>query len=291
MSQYSKIKEELLASNDLKLLTQAYQEHAIEQINFARYSVLSSREFAEELEEIFYNVKSSYRNIMLGIMKSRYNKKPKGTISTAQTEVLVLITANNILYGDIINKICNLYYERAKNSKADLVVIGKQGKKFLEQTELRNRFTYFEIPDNKLSFQILRPLTDFLMPYDRVTVFHGKFNNIISQEPISASVSGDISDQTVSNQQEIDFLFEPSLENIVTFFETQIFSLLLSQSIHEAQLSRYASRVSAMETAQNNMQKYVDQLLKKERRIKALEANKKQLQLFAGKMLWGKKLR
>ncbi len=322
MSQFSKLKEEIVSSNDLKMLTQAYQEHAIEQINFARYSVLSSREFAEELEEIFYNVKTSYRSAMLEMMKSRHTKFNPLLTAKKQKEVLVLITANNILYGDIILKIFRNFYDRARNTNADIVVIGKLGKRMFEASELHKPYMYFEIPDSKISFPILQPLIHALMPYEKVTVFHGKFNNIISQDAIAESLSGDLSDrsgdlsersadlskssgdlpdrenkspdspnQNISNNQEIDFLFEPSLENIVQFFETQIFSLLLSQSIHEAQLARYASRVQAMESARNKMEKWIDSLIKQERKLKALEINKKQMQLFAGRKLWGKRVK
>ena len=85
------------------------------------------------------------------------------------------------------------------------------------------------------------------------------------------------------------FLFEPSIEYVVDFFENQIFSIILSQTVSEAQLARFGSRIQAMETAQNNMQKLIEKIARRQKAVKALEINKKQLELFAGRRLWGRR--
>ena len=117
---------------------------------------------------------------------------------------------------------------------------------------------------------------------------YGKFNNIITQEPTSGSLTGDMPKEQVK-QGETNFIFEPSVENIMEFFESQIFSMLLDQTISEGKLARFASRIKAMESAQNNLQKQLDILASKQRRLRGMEINKKQIQLFAGQSLWGKK--
>ena len=130
MEQPAKLKEEITVSNNLKLLTKAYQEHAIEQINFARYSVLASRDFVEQLEAVFYNVKASYRKALLtGKLKG---KKMTKNLNKNGKEAIVLLTANTKLYGDIIPKVNRSFLETAKVSSADMIIIGKQGKNFID---------------------------------------------------------------------------------------------------------------------------------------------------------------
>lgn len=289
MEQRRKLKEEILMGTNLKMLTRTYQEHAIEQINFARYSVIASREFSDQLEEVFINVKTSYRNALQNaLMGSKKGKVEFPIRKKNGKEILVLVTANNKLYGEIITKICRLFYEQAKASSADIAVIGKQGQSFIEATDLKKQFVYFEIPDSNVTENQLNPIITKLLEYDKVTVFHGKYNNMVSQEAVEAYVSGDIPEKEQADSKET-FLFEPTVENILDFFERQIFSLLLNQTIQEAQLARFASRIKAMELAQQNMSHWLEMLGQRERKLKNALTNKKQLELFAGRSLWRKR--
>jgi len=73
------------------------------------------------------------------------------------------------------------------------------------------------------------------------------------------------------------------------FFESQILSMLLNQTVSEGKLARFASRIKAMEFAQNNIEKKLSILSYRERRLRSMGMNKKQLQLFAGRSLWRKR--
>lgn len=297
MEQKQKVKEELIIAKSMKMLTTAYQEHALEQINIARYSVLASRDFALELTDIFTNVRTSYHNL-LNTMHEKDKKKLEVLRKNMKNgkEVLVLVSANNKLYGDLIPKICRLFAEKARSTNSDLVVIGKDGRNFVENTGLPRPYTYFEIPDTGITEEILKPLIAHLLPYENVLLYCGKFNNVVSQEAIAASITGSSTVHEIAQTENVDngknkkhdtvFLFEPSIEYVMDFFENQIFSIILSQTISEAQLARFGSRIKAMETAQNNMEKVLSNLLKQQRRLKSIEVNKKQLAQFAGKRLW-----
>jgi ATP synthase F1 gamma subunit len=288
MEQRAKLKQEITISKSLTLLTRAYQEHAIEQINFARYSVLASRDFVEQLIDIFSNVKASY----IASLQAKGNHTDKDTpmpiLKKNGKTALVLITANNKLYGDIIPKVSRLFEEEAnKQPDTELILIGKQGKNYLSQTTIHRATAYFEIPDTNVSLATLKELTTTLLSYEKVTVFYGKFNNIISQDAVAATISGDIPEGQTNTSEGKDFLFEPSLPDVATFFENQIFSLIFTQTISEAQLGKFASRVKAMERAQNNMAKLLAELNKKEVRLKNMTLNKKQQEQIAGRSLWG----
>lgn len=285
-----RLKDDIDVNQNLKMLTQAYQEHAIEQINFARYSVISSREFSQELEEIFFNVKTSYRTFLQALAKR--DKRSDMFLHKKDKEVIVLVTSNNKFYGDIIAKLWHAFYTRAKKtdfSKTDLVIVGKQGKNFIEQSDLPKEYRYMEIPDTKFDLETLKPLIGLILPYEKITVFYGKFNNIISQEPIEASLSGDFPQEQQTTEQKKSFLFEPSIQHILSFFETQILSLLFDQTMHEARLARFASRIKAMEIAQTNLQAQLKKLMQRERKFKTIEANRKQLQMLSGRALWGRR--
>ena len=289
MQAYKQIIEEINLNQQFKTLTQAYQEHAIVQINLARYSVLASREFMQELAEIFYNVKSSY-DIYLKSLTGKEKEAHQERIKKNGKEVLVLLSANGKFYGDLVGKVCRLFVKQIKETNADVIIVGKEGKKFYENTGLNRPYIYIDVPDTKITLEMLKPLINSIIGYQKATIFYGKFDNIIVQNAVAGSLSGDLPETDVTKKQATeDFLYEPNLERVMEFFENQIFSMLLNQTVSEGKLARFASRIKAMESAQNNLLKQLDLLNKTSKRIKRMEGNKKQLQLFAGKSLWNQK--
>lgn len=289
MQAQRKIIEEIGVNEQLKMLTQAYQEHAIVQINLARFSVLSSREFMEELSEIFFNVKNSYE-LYLKSLGGKQKQYHKDRIEKNGREVLILLSSNGKFYGDLVNKVCRMFAEQAKTMDVDIIIVGNEGKKFYLGTGITKPYTYLDLPDTTVTLDMLKPLIQAIIGYKKATVFYGKFANIIDQSAVETSLSGDLppSDKKLDQAKE-DFLFEPDLEKVMEFFESQILSMLLNQTVSEGRLARFASRIKAMEFAQNNIEKKLHLLTSRERKLRSMGMNKKQLQLFAGRALWNKK--
>jgi len=91
-----------------------------------------------------------------------------------------------------------------------------------------------------------------------------------------------------NGQKEYDFIFEPSLEKLLNFFETQVFSSLFKQTVTEAELARLASRIKAMEQAIVFITTRMENLSSAQRRAKRNLENRKQLERVAGISLWGR---
>jgi len=282
-----KLEDEININTQMKLMTQAYQEHAIAQINLARYSVVASRAFMDELAEIFSNVKTSYE-IYLKAIGKKGQKALQEKLEKNGREVLILLSSNGKFYGDLVTKVARLFLDAAKTKDADIVIVGSEGKKLYETARINKPVTYFHIPDTTITLEMLKPLIVKIIPYKKATIFYGRFTNIINQEPTSGSLTGDMPQKNIK-AGDTNFIFEPSVDNIMEFFESQIFSMLLSQTISEGKLARFASRIKAMEFAQNNLEKQLEILVSRRRRLKGIEINKKQIQLFAGQALWGNK--
>lgn len=292
MQAYRKIVDEINLNQQFKMLTQAYQEHAIVQINLARYSVVSSREFMDELSEIFFNVKGAYELYLKSLTgKERHEHEDK--IRKNGRDVIILLSSNGKFYGDLVTRVCRLFAEQAKAQNADVVIVGREGKKFYENLGIKKAFTYLELPDLTVSLDMLKPLINIILGYQTATIFYGKFSNIISQQAVTSSLTGDmpVTNTTSSAIPKIkeDFLFEPTVEQVMEFFESQILSMLLSQTVSEGKLARFASRIKAMESAQTNLLKQLGILNRQSKRLRSMEINKKQLQLFAGRSLWNKR--
>jgi F0F1-type ATP synthase gamma subunit len=73
------------------------------------------------------------------------------------------------------------------------------------------------------------------------------------------------------------YIIEPSIEDVLIFFETQMFISILDQSIRESQLAKFASRILAMDSASQNIDKRILELKRRKLNVLHKSLNEKQL--------------
>lgn len=282
----------------LKMLATAYEEISVIRMQRAKSSVLATREFLTELANVFADVKANYqaeltqmKNKQPGTTKPRLVHQQFNTGTKNGKMVSVFLASEDKLYGDIVSKIFHLFQFQLfllenKKSQSDIIVVGKAGKELYEMQKTKSAYTFFDFPDNNIPATELTKLAAVLNQYEKVNVFYGKFENVMTQAATVASVSGDQPQSIQQSTDKMKFFFEPSLGEIMQFFEEQVFFSLFNQAIHENELARLASRIKAMEEALGNIQKSELQLRRESIRIKKRLGNKKQIETLAGISLW-----
>lgn len=293
MEEKRRIEEELNSLRDLQLLAQAHEEVSTIRMRLARGSVLATRDFLDSLSAVFVNVKSAYKKHIIEELnkKKNQNTQTRNTISQKNgKEIYVFLSANNKLYGDVIPKIFELFRQACQKKDADIAIVGKLGKEMFEVSDIKRPYTYFEIADSQKGIDEMKPLITYILPYEKISIFYGKFINVVTQNASVSNITGDESLESEKPQEntskEFSFIFEPSIEKVMSFFESQTFFSLFKQTMHEAELARYGSRIKAMEQALETINKQIDILTVSERRARNLLTNKKQLERIAGISLW-----
>lgn len=292
MEEKHRLAEEIEFAIGLQMLATAYEEVSVIKMRYARDSVVNTRDYLVSLADVFYNVKSSYKNKVLEAMKEHEKTGKPMKFSTQKTngkEVHVFLSANNKLYGEIISEIFTLFVSETAESPADVVIVGHVGEELYKNAAMKKPYVFFDIPDIESTIQDLKPLLAYILEYEKVTVYYGKFVNVIAQKAASLSVSGDIpSEEPHTQGNEYNFIFEPSIESLMTFFESQLFISLFKQTVHEAELARYASRIKAMEQALEYINVRIESLGLLARHVSHRKENKRQLERIAGMALWRK---
>ncbi|MCD6528261.1 F0F1 ATP synthase subunit gamma [bacterium] len=286
MATLKQIKENLEATSTIKTITSVYQEIAHLRMNQIRQKVLSNREFIEELSQVYNQIKKSYINLLK--KRGRLKKKEIEKISFIKRnrrKVAVFLSSNQFFYGTLILDIWHDLLNYLNKNQADLVVIGKIGRYFVERRGFKEKVFYFELDDDNPKIEQIKKIMDFIKNYEEIIVFHGKFSTAISQKPVQDNISGGVTLEKELGEVK-NYLFEPSPENILEFFETELMSAFFNQAILEHRLSRYAARMVAMYQATENAKKISDKLKKEQRKLEHQLLNKKQIELFAGFSLW-----
>ncbi|KKP86125.1 MAG: hypothetical protein UR89_C0032G0008 [Candidatus Roizmanbacteria bacterium GW2011_GWA2_35_8] len=242
----------------IRSLCIAYEQISVMKMKKIKDAVLYTRSFYDELSGVYSQMKTTYKNQVMSLAKKNKMKEPEKLLLMGKNEktVAVLLSANNKLYGDILNKVFYKFVEETKNKDTNLVIIGRLGKEMYDDLGQTKPYTYFEIPDTDLTVNDLKPVINSIIKYSTINVFFGRYESFFSQLALSKNITGDI---VMGNDREMKdnkfYYFEPNLEKILLFFETQIFSNFFKQTAYEGQLARYASRISAMEQALDVIEK------------------------------------
>lgn len=272
---------------ELYTLIETYETIAASSMRKIRYFVLSNRAFHEGLSRLFLEVKLAYYEKRRGLLK---NKKHEATISFSAIPrngktVYVFLSANTGLYGDIIARAFDLFSRNREWSSAEVVIIGKIGKFLFESRFPGVLYTYFDFPDTHILPEDLKKITNYLSQYETVVAFYGSFKSFLTQVPVSTNVSGEIFFQETGKKPG-KYLFEPTLEKIVFFFETEIFASLLEQIFYESRLAKLASRLTLLDRASLRIKKASENTSRIFQLFVHRSFNRKQINALSGISLW-----
>jgi F-type H+-transporting ATPase subunit gamma len=279
------IKEELQTISAIKELAESYQEIANLKVNKIKNEVIKNREFFKEIIGLYKRIKSAKKDLVSKTLKEKRGLNEKTAI--------VVISANHFFYGPLLLNIWNEaknYFTKINEPKRDIIIIGRIAKYYAEREKLGHKIFYFDINDDDPEEKKLIELIEFITNYKRIIVFHGKYEGAINQkveitEIAAESILKEEATQREYKEGKINYIFEPSKEEIINFFETEIVATIFNQTMLEHQLARYASRVISMYQSTENAKKTERALNTIKNKIQRQVLNRKQTELFGNLLL------
>lgn len=284
------IVEEIKSLENIQGLVQTYEEIAASRMQKVKNSVLSNREFLDVLGEIFAQVKFSYEREIAALKDKAEKEKSLSIIARNGKTVSVLLSANTGLYGDIIRNTFEKFLGGIRDKETDIVIVGRIGKGTFESMlpDLATKdYKYFELSDSTSAPEDFREIISYIVEYEKVVVYHGRFESILSQVPVEDVLTGEyVMEEQVAVEGQA-YIFEPSLPAIVSFFESEILASIFEQSLHESSLSKFASRMINLDRAVVNIDESLVKTNFRWQRARHQNMNKKQLGMLASMSLWG----
>jgi len=284
------IEKDIGELNTLQLVARAYTEIAASRMRKTRNSVLLNREFVTSLDDVFADVRANYAQEVMKLAIKRRGQEGITFLAHNGRTVAVLLSANTGLYGDIIERTFRMFLEDVRKTPGEIEValVGKLALALFESAMPKHPYTFFELPDTNITPQSLSQIIGHIVQYEEIRVYYPTFQSAIRQLPSKYIISAEtpLSELQEQGGRKTKYLFEPSLRDILIFFETEIFASLMDQAIREAQLAKYAARIMTLDRSGENIKKSLKGLrldkLKVEHRIK----NRKQLEAISSINLW-----
>lgn len=228
-------------------LTGAFESLSSMKIMQTKNRVLISNQFFDEVWNI-------YKQIRVDVM---FNFGRTSDEKPIDRELLILITAQGGLTGDIDQRLIKRFREYYKSDKHDVVVIGHHGVQQLEQLRIPYN-QYFDMP--KADFINVDPLIDIIRHYESSRVFYQNYISLSQQEIKDVdlgevvSSKGHVADLDSDDGEKItekNYIFEPSVYGVVAHLESSVLRLTLAQFIYDSRLAQLASRFRAMSAAKD----------------------------------------
>ncbi len=287
----SDIVGEIEQLKNFRVISQTYQEVAAMRMRRTKDQVLRNREFLSGLSEVFSRVKLSYEDKLREILEAKGISDEEqqnsyiGRMNFTQKngrDVIVFVSANTGLYGDIIRKVFN-YFSKHVDSSVDVAILGSLGKVLFQERFPGRDFLYYDLSDGNPDPEEVYKIMAEIGEYENILLFHGKFKNILEQEPVQSSVTGEsVAMEVKEDTRRVYCIFEPSLEEVFEFFESEIKKSLFEHALYESSLSKYTSRMVSLDRAATNASKKLDKLRLKQLLLKHREAEKEKNTLLSG---------
>lgn len=281
-----KIVEEIQTLENIQVLVQTYEEIAASRMQKVKNSVLSNREFLSGLGDIFAQVKYSYDKEIAKLKSKAKKEESRSIIARNGKTVSVLLSANTGLYGDIIKRTFDRFIAGIQGNQTDIVVVGRVGRGLFDGAMPGVAYTYIEMSDNSTKPEDFKEAIDFIVQYEKVVVYHGRFESILSQIPVEDTLTGELVMEEQAAVEEYAYIFEPSLPSIISFFESEILASIFEQAMHESSLSKFASRMINLDRAVVNIDESLVKANFKWQRARHQNMNKKQLGMMSSMALW-----
>ncbi len=258
MANLKELRSRITSVSSTMQITSAMKMVSAAKLNKAQQAITAMRPYADKLTELLQSLSASLE----GDSASAYAEQRE-----VNKVLVVAIASNRGLAGafntNIIKGVRALYENEYAGKQVDFVAIGKKVNDVVAKTHtvVANKSEVFD----DLTFANVAAIAEELMQlftngaYDKIVIVYNKFKNAATQDvtteqflPIVPIEGG-----TVTN---VDYIFEPSKEEIVEQLIPKSLKTQLYKAIRDSFASEHGARMTAMHKATDNATELRDAL-------------------------------
>lgn len=265
MSSIKLIRDRIKAISNTAKITKAMEMVAASKMKKAQLAALANRRYAVTAWEVLLNLKK---------IQEIENPLIKPPSAQAENVLAIVITSDKGLCGSFNTSLIKKVTEFSHiNHKIDFISIGKKGQNFLHRLNKNIIAAYVNFPISPRVIDIL-PITKQAIDsyrnkqYKQVVVFYTDFISTLKQVPQSKTllpfqqeliVKNDFN-QSEKQDPEYEYLFEPSVNQVLDYLIPRILESQFYQMILESIASEQSARMVAMKNATDAANDLIDDL-------------------------------
>ncbi len=266
---------DLKEANTLQLLSTAFMEISALKMKSSKDALAQNRKFYLDIQKLYQEIRIDAQE-----QKLLTNVLPNSRLSIA-------ITSNKRFYGTQNRDLVEKFLTDISKQKTDAIIIGLTGQAYLATNPNAKKIEVIIFKDDYPSAREIYSLLERIQKYERVTLFHPRFINLMVQEPYATDITFKPTALGPEDNKKT-YLYEPELKEITNFFETHVRFLLFRRSLLEIELARSSTRLVTMISAEQRATKMIGQ--KKRELAKAQKSliNARLIETISGAKRWSK---
>ena len=272
MANLKEVRTRINSVNSTMQITSAMKMVSASKLRKSQSAIVALRPYASKLYEIMQNLSSSLQTSAEGV----YTIKHKENIEDEKI-LLIPVASNKGLCGvfnanvirDIISAIKTDYQVQYDKGNVDILCISKKVEETLRfrkyrilgnENELLDKLSY----DNAVEFAE-KLMKDFVEEkYDRIIFIYNQFKNagtqILVREQFLPIADTNPSEKKVSNISDIEYIFQPSKEEILNSLIPKSLKLQVYKVLVDSLTSEHGARMVSMTKATDNAAELLKEL-------------------------------
>ena len=261
MANLKDIRTRIATVKSTQQVTSAMKMVSAAKLRKAQDAIIQMRPYAETLNEILTSVSSNLDSDIENKYAERKNK---------ERILIIAITSNRGLCGgfnsNVVRRTSELvsvtFKEYSKKSKVDVIAIGKKAVDGLKSKGIKVTRSYLDLYD-KLSFATVNEISQLVMDsyakggYDHVELVYNQFKNaavqnLVNEQFLPVKTGNTKGLKSSKGQMQLDYVFEPSKQEIVVNLIPQSLKIQFFKAILESVASEHGARMTAMHKATDN---------------------------------------
>jgi F-type H+-transporting ATPase subunit gamma len=259
MANLKEIRNRIASVSSTMQITSAMKMVSAAKLKKAQDAITAMRPYSDKLTELIQNLSGSID----GDTQNPYtDQRPLNNV------LILVITSNRGLCGgfnsNIVKEVTKKIETVYANKNISLITLGKKGNDILQksfQVALNNNDIF-----DALTFANASTIADEFMEeftnkkYDKIEVVYNRFKNAATQIVTSETLLPIVSDQEKETSAVVDYIFEPSKEEIIQELLPKSIKMQLFKALRDSFASEHGARMTAMHKATDNATELRDQL-------------------------------
>ena len=256
MANLKEVRIRIASVQSTQQITKAMKMVSAAKLKRATNAIVQLRPYATKLKEILGNLSSSLEGSSSPFIQEREPNKV----------LIIVVSSNRGLAGafnmNVIKSANNLiaakYSDQLKSGNVSIVAIGKKSQDFYEKRNYKVIGNNNEVYTS-LTFENVTKITDSIMAgfeegdYDRVELVYNRFKNaavqLLTTEQLLPLPKSETADSVASN---IDYILEPSKEEIVEQLIPKSIKIQLYKAVLDSHAAEHGARMTSMDKATEN---------------------------------------
>ncbi len=290
MPSLKEVKNRINSVTSTQKITKAMKMVSAAKLRRAQDRIIQMRPYAEKLSSILDSVSSA---------TSSEKQNPYAEVREVKSVLIVVVTSDRALCGafnsnvnkKVIALVNEKYAQQLAAGMVEFLCVGSKGFEYFRKRGYKVIGEYVTLFQG-LSFDKARAASEFAMngflskKYDAVELVYNEFKNVATQIltaeqflPLGTKTYKKI---TLTKKEELDYIFEPSKEEIVDELIPKSLKVHFYRALLESNASEHGARMTAMDKATDNAGELLKQLKLTYNRTRQAAITKEILEIVGG---------